>query len=132
MMINKRVPIVDGLPVDHSFKGGGGKVGNRFLGAGLAMMTGGISEVLGISNVTGMHDVPDVPDVPNVTSFTGNTVDTDAGATLSESDSTRTIRRKKVSQGTKQFRVPLANKGVGVSASTSGGTGNNIAGGFKI
>jgi len=129
MMINKRVPIVDGLPVDHSFKGGGGKKG--ILGTTAALLSGGLTELMGITNATGMNDVPDAPDVPQVT-FTGNTVDTDAGATLSESDSTRPIRRKKVSQGTKQFRVPLANKGVGVSASTSGGTGNNIAGGFKI
>lgn len=83
----------------------------------LALSTGGISEVIR-ETTKGTEDVQGPTGPTDIA--TGRTVDEGGGQTLGDT-SKRATRRKKVSQGNKQFRVPLASSGV----NSSGGIGTN-------
>jgi len=83
----------------------------------MAVSSFGFSEVARVATA----EIPDMTGPTGPTSIaTGMTAKTGSGKTL-EGDSTRATRRKKVSQGNKQFRVPLASQGV----NSSGGIGTN-------
>ena len=124
MLLDKGVPTIDGMSIDKAYKGSG--KGKSLLGGIASMATIGLTDALGITDTFGMQT--DTPTTPEVSKLTGNVVEEGATQTL-KSDSTRATRRRKTSQGNKQFQVPLANKGL---ATQGGSAGLNVGAGLTV
>lgn len=117
MLLNKNVPLIDGMRIDEAHKGGSDKGAST-----LNLVTLGLAETSGLNEALGLSDGMKLPDTPMTKSMaTGKLVEEGGGQTVGDQPK-REARRKKISKGNKQFRVPLATTGV----NTSGGTGVNV------